>query len=711
MGSLKLSDEGAPSRDVLGLDDPASSDPSLVGAKAAALARARRAGIPVLDGFVISTRATWHWQQDSVPAAAVHELRVAWARLSVGGRSPVVVRSSSPHEDTETSSMAGQFLSVLDVSTWDDVLVAVGDVVDSADGAPVAVLVQPFIQPAWGGVLFGADPVTGRHDRLVVAAVPGGPHRLVSGIVSGSQFSLSIRGRVLDTSGAVPGRLLVRSVRRALAKLARSAAAVFGGPQDIEWAIEHDGRLVLLQSRPITAVGHEAEASGPVLGPGPVAETFPGALSALEEDLWIPPLRDGLRTALGLIGAVSARKLRASPLVVTVGGRPAVDLELLGLSPLPRPRLALLDPRPPARRLVAAWRVGRLRAALPALAGDLLDEVDAQLRAVPPLGTLPPLEQLRVLERSAGVLRSLHGYEVLTGQLLAADTTAPTAASRALALLAELRAGDPESSDETLVAHHPVLLSLVPPVVGTPVTLPPAPPLPTGGRSAPDAGATLADSAATRREALRLRIRWIHELTARLVMAVGHELVRRGVLEDAAAIRHLRLDEVHQALAGRLREMVVPDTPAMGPEPAVRPDSLAASGPIGPLPRAFRQAGEVIVPVTTGDDGGNGRGAGGGRGMGRVHVYTGEGPPPQGAVLVVATLDPSLASHLPGLSGLVAETGSTLSHLAILAREYGVPTVVDMPGARERFAEGGWVVVDGSSGEVSAVESEEWRAA
>jgi phosphohistidine swiveling domain-containing protein len=696
MGPLKLSDESAPSRGVLGLDDPASREPDLVGAKAAALATARLAGLPVLDGFVLSTRATSHWQAGEPPASLLHELRVAWCRLSLGGRAAVVVRSSSPHEDTETSSMAGRFQSVLDVRSWEDVLVAVDDVIDSAGRAPMAVLVQPFIQPAWGGVLFGADPVTGDRDRLVVAAVPGGPHRLVSGTVSGSQFALSTRGRVLETSGAVPGRLLTRSVRRSLAGLARSAARVFGGPQDIEWAIEHEGRLVLLQSRPITAIGHAAEAAtGPVLGPGPLAETFPTALSALEEDLWIPPLRDGLRQALQLIGAVPSRKVRSSPLVVTVDGRPAVDLDLLGLSPVPRSRLAWLDPRPPARRVMAAWRVGRLQAALPALAGDLLDEVDAQLRAVPPLSTLSPVELLRLLERSAGVLKSLHGYEVLAGQLLGADTTAPTAASRALSVLSEVRVADPDASDERLVAENPVLLSLVPPAIGAPMVLPPAPSLGPGARPAPSVAPP--DPAATRREALRLRIRWVHELTSRVAVALGRELVRRDVVTEPGAIRHLRFDAVTRALT----DGVAPTEIATAPSTAARNDT--------PLPRAFRQAGEVIVPVMNGSKARSGRGAGGGRGMGRVH--TGDGPPPAGAVLVVATLDPGLASRLPGLSGLIAETGSALSHLAILAREYGVPTVVDFPGARERFADGSWVVVDGSTGEVTAVESEEWRAA
>ena len=76
-----------------------------------------------------------------------------------------------------------------------------------------------------------------------------------------------------------------------------------------------------------------------------------------------------------------------------------------------------------------------------------------------------------------------------------------------------------------------------------------------------------------------------------------------------------------------------------------------------------------------------------------------------GAVLVVRTLDPSLAPMLPGLRGLVAETGSVLSHLAILARELGVPTVVGVEDAVRRFGPGTEVVVDGSTGEVSVVAS------
>jgi pyruvate,water dikinase len=92
-------------------------------------------------------------------------------------------------------------------------------------------------------------------------------------------------------------------------------------------------------------------------------------------------------------------------------------------------------------------------------------------------------------------------------------------------------------------------------------------------------------------------------------------------------------------------------------------------------------------------------------------VYAGPGAPPAGSVLVVRTLAPSLAAHLPSLAGVVAETGSPLSHLAILARELGVPTVVAMQGALDRFPPGTEVLVDGDTGTVEILPAREKEAA
>ena len=80
--------------------------------------------------------------------------------------------------------------------------------------------------------------------------------------------------------------------------------------------------------------------------------------------------------------------------------------------------------------------------------------------------------------------------------------------------------------------------------------------------------------------------------------------------------------------------------------------------------------------------------------------------PTSGDILVVSTLDPTLAAQLPGLGALVAETGSVLSHLAILAREQGLPTVVGASEAVERFPPGTEIVVDGSTGDITTTASE-----
>jgi pyruvate,water dikinase len=679
----------------VGLDDERGRESALVGAKAAALGRARAAGLPALPGFAITVTAAAHVSAATATGAALDELHRAWSHLSVGGAQPLVVRSSAVDEDGEASSMAGRFTSVLDVRGWDAFLAAVADVVRSAGELPMGVLVQPFLVPAWGGVLFGADPVTGRADRLVVSAVEGGPDRLVGGQVDGVQFTLSPRGRLRQTADAMPSGLRKRSVRHALAGLAGNAAAVFGTAQDIEWAIDGTGRIVLLQSRPITAIGRDVAASGPLLGPGPVAETFPYQLSALEDDLWVAPLRDGLREALRIVGTASPRRLRRSPVVVVVDGWVAADLDLLGIAPSRHRVLSRLNPFPPARRLKAAWRVGRLKVALPALAADVLDEVDRDLRSLPDLDALPADQLVHLLRRSHQTLVALNGYEILAGLLLDEQLdTGQTAASAALRVLAAERgatsvASEPLSDDE-LVGRHPVLLTLVPPRIGGAIQLPPPP------ASPPPAGHGGGEVSV--RESLRLRVRWIHEVTARAVLVLGRQLAERGALDTAADVAALSLPELAAIIDG-------------GGAPVVDlRERRRTDNPATPLPALFRLSEDGLVCPVTDAAGRGARGAGGGRGTGPVHVGA-DTPPTPGSVLVVRTLDPALAGLLPTLAGLVAETGSVLSHLAILAREYGVPTVVGVQGATTAFGDGTWVLVDGSTGEVSPLDDSEWRAA
>jgi len=674
---------GRPGEAVLQLADAHSR--AVGGAKAAALARAHRAGMPVLPGFVLAPDAALalaHGGADDIISA----VRQAWTDLTQRGSRSLVVRSSSTVEDGVDSSMAGRFRSVLDVRGWDRFVEAVREVVASGEavseslptGGVMAVLVQPYLEPEAGGVMFGADPVSGRRDRYVIAAVPGGPHQLVGGEVDGVTLTLTTRGKVVESTGTLPA---VDSNIRALARLQKRARAVFGGPQDVEWAV-FNGSVVLLQSRPITATGSRADATGPVLGPGPVAETFPDPLTPLEHDLWVTPMTEAIREVLTITGAQPSKALARSPVIVNVGGRVAVDLQLLGIErPAGRARSlwAKIDPRPPLRRLNVAWSAGRLTAALPRLTRDIVEVIDEMLAEVPPLRELSDHELLGLLHGSRDALRSVYGYEMLAGRLLDVDGAPVSAAAHALRVLAAERSSG--ASPNELIARHPVLLSLIPPSIGAQIELPmvPASMPPSGGVAEPQ----------LLREALRLRARWLQELTARAAVELGDRLERTNRMQIAAGVRWLSYQTLGAVVRG---EVALAETK---PPPV----------DVAPLPARFRLTAEGdIVAVRKASDesvSGVGRGAGGGRATGVVAPA--DGLSADGAVLVVRTLNPALAPMLPGLRALVAETGSVLSHLAILAREAGVPTVVGVENAVERFPPGSEIVVDGSTGEVSAI--------
>ena len=694
------------------LADAHAGDAALTGAKAANLAIAQRAGLPVLPGMVLTT--AWDhrgWSHPSRLHGGDGPAWSAWRQMSDEGRRPVVVRSSSTNEDGGTSSMAGVFTSVLDVTDPISFVQAVDDVLASAGsglitGAPMAVLVQPQLSPRWGGVLFGADPISGRTDRLLLSACEGGPDRLVSGLDDGWTATLSPRGRVVGPEPADGAPGMPSGALRTLARLARRAAAAFGGPQDIEWTIDRDGSVWLLQSRPITTV--TGKPTGPVLGTGPLAETFPDPLSPLEAGLWLAPMREGLEHALRLTGTKSVRALRRSPVARQIDGWAVADLEALGSVP-PRHRiLRKIDPRPGARKLRAAWRVGRLARALPAIGRDVVAQVDGDLLDVPRLDDLSNAALLAVLDNGRTALRALHGYEALSGILVPEASTPVTAGSIAMSALAEARAEGVDIDD--LTRHNPVVLALTPPRVG------PDPALSTidvrstaasAGASSPGTGRSAGigtgaaaaapvapvphpDGDAVVREALRLRARWVQELTARAAWQLGCRLVSVGVLPGQDAVRLLTLDELRAAALRR----AVPDDLAMRSDPG---ESARA------LPARFRLTADgrplAVVPAS----GQGGVGAGGGVGSGPAHLG---GDPPVGAVLVVTHLDPRLATVIPRLAGLVAETGSPLSHLAILAREHGIPTVVGHAGATTTYRKAQRLEVDGTAGTVRTVDGD-----
>lgn len=75
----------------------------------------------------------------------------------------------------------------------------------------------------------------------------------------------------------------------------------------------------------------------------------------------------------------------------------------------------------------------------------------------------------------------------------------------------------------------------------------------------------------------------------------------------------------------------------------------------------------------------------------------------RGEILVTPFTDPGWTPAFHLLAGVVTETGGILSHAAVISREYGIPAVLNLPGASERLHTGQRVRLDGSAGTVELV--------
>ncbi len=218
-----------------------------VGGKAAPLARASAAGFRVPPGVVVTSEA-------SVSAESLSE----W--LAALGPGPFAVRSSAVDEDAASRSFAGQLETLLSVGAQ-DVPRAIERCRASARamrvlryaGSPgaVAVIVQRMVPADVAGVAFSADPRTGERDVVVIEAVKGLADRLVGGEVSPEAWRCV--GERAERVRSADAPVLEAPMAKRVAEMARKLEALFGGPQDVEWAVS-GGELQLLQSRPITAL-------------------------------------------------------------------------------------------------------------------------------------------------------------------------------------------------------------------------------------------------------------------------------------------------------------------------------------------------------------------------------------------------------------------------------------------------------------------------
>jgi rifampicin phosphotransferase len=184
-----------------------------------------------------------------------------------------------------------------------------------------------------------------------------------------------------------------------------------------------------------------------------------------------------------------------------------------------------------------------------------------------------------------------------------------------------------------------------------------------------------------------------------LLWTVGEELADAGRLEDAEDIFFLSLPEAWTAVSGRdLRALVVERRAGYERELKRRhvPRVLLSDG-TEPHAEARKKPGTENRSGVL-----HGTPASGGLVTARARVIldpTGATLEP-GEVLVAPSTDPGWTPLFLTAGGLVMEMGGSMSHGAVVAREYGIPAVVGVPEATERVVTGARITVDGSAGEV-----------
>lgn len=304
---------------ILKFDDINAGMLPLVGGKAANLGVLTTAGFPVPPGLCVTTEAYRRVTEQAgleevldalaVPAAgearALNELAGRARELVLSApvpadiadavrrsaHGPVAVRSSATAEDLPHASFAGQqdtYLNVIGAdavldavrrcwaSLWSDRAVAYR-AANGIDHRAVlaAVVIQEMVQSEVAGVMFTANPVTGRRREAVIDASPGLGEAVVSGAVNPDHFvvdtatgriterrlgdkRLAVRslpgGGVEHVETGVEGACVTDAQIRALAELGGRVEDHYGSPQDTEWAVDAGGALWLTQSRPITTL-------------------------------------------------------------------------------------------------------------------------------------------------------------------------------------------------------------------------------------------------------------------------------------------------------------------------------------------------------------------------------------------------------------------------------------------------------------------------
>ncbi|MGA0197589.1 MAG: glycerol-3-phosphate acyltransferase [Prochlorotrichaceae cyanobacterium] len=785
------------SRSLLTLDQPL--DPEKVGNKAATLAELKRAGYPDPKGWVMAAG------DDPTPLLQVAQP----APLN-----PVVVRSSAVGEDGLNRSAAGQYLSLLNIKSADQLLSAVNRCLQSYDRAAarqyradnradtpgatatamMAVLVQPQIIGQYSGVAFSRDPLAQQGEAVIIEALAGETSQVVSGRYTPEQYRVYLPPSVLTPEQSVPwqlpqdlaltveghGRVPERIIEQ-VAYLVRHLENYYHGiPQDIEWS--YDGRnLWLLQCRPITNLT-------PIWTRKIAAEVIPGCIRPLTWSINRPLTCGVWGDIFTIVLGDRAQDLDFSETATLHFGHAYFNATLLGeifqRMGLPPNSLEFLTrgasfSKPPlASTLRNVPGLLRLLGRELRLSKDFAQ--DDRLHFQPMLTTLRSQDiqtwsAPQLLDRCEQILATLQRatyYSILAPLSFALrqklsgvkDDRLDNNANPEVAALAELQGlaiatrvayeSEPESPSQlegetpetnpSAIQQH-LLQEFLDRYgylseVGTDISVPTWKEQPQLIESLLHQYVNDAEFSAdrvrnsegqkqqTRKEAnlqKRLNIKGkvtaiYSELLAELrysFLALEQQWLASGLLQQAEDIFYWQFEEIKAIVAanGEQENGVLPDgirPEGVPPDVAERrrrfdsyqhlPISFLVYGVNPPDPDRFQQhnlvqsAGEI-----------QGIGASQGVREGVIQRIPSFQVLPnllpyidRSTILVVPYTDSGWAPLLAKAGGLIAEAGGQLSHGAIVAREYGIPAVMNVTGALQIFADGDRVRLDGGKGTI-----------
>ncbi|MEC3918574.1 phosphoenolpyruvate synthase [Nocardia sp. CDC160] len=215
---------------------------------------------------------------------------------------------------------------------------------------------------------------------------------------------------------------------------------------------------------------------------------------------------------------------------------------------------------------------------------------------------------------------------------------------------------------------------------------------------------------AAHRERLRFCRTRAFGMVKRMIRVMGRDLVARGVIDEFDDVFQLTVEELRGAYEGadttRLREVVA------GRKSLRAKDSTlvapARFQTVGPRLGNVELAEQGWVPVTATEAAVPGTVlAGTPSAAGIVEgtaVIVDEPRDVAGGILIAYRTDPGWVAALPSASALVIERGSPLTHVAIVARELGVPTVVQLPDITRQLRTGMRIRVDGAAGTVTVLD-------